>query len=117
MPLRTRLTERLGVEHPIISAPMGTFAGGRLAAAVSSAGGLGLIGGGYGDGDWIDRRIRQVVTGKSAAIPGASMKPPAVPLAVTRILCSQDQGSRSPSGSRPNMASSNAWRSACSTSD
>ena len=57
MPLRTRLTERLGVEHPIISAPMGTFAGGRLASAVSSAGGLGLIGGGYGDGDWLDREF------------------------------------------------------------
>ena len=57
MPLRTRLTERFGIEHPIISAPMGTFAGGRLAAAVSNAGGLGLIGGGYGDGDWLDREF------------------------------------------------------------
>ena len=33
---------------------MGFFAGGRLAAAVSQAGGLGLIGGGYGDGAWLD---------------------------------------------------------------
>jgi nitronate monooxygenase len=57
MPLRTRLTERLGIDHPIISAPMGTFAGGRLAAAVSKAGGLGLIGGGYGDRDWLDREF------------------------------------------------------------
>ena len=53
--MRTRLTERLGIELPIISAPMGFLAGGRLAAAVSSAGGLGLIGGGYGDRDWLDR--------------------------------------------------------------
>ena len=53
MVLRTRLTERFGVAHPIISAPMGLFAGGRLAAAVSSAGGLGLIGGGYGDSTWL----------------------------------------------------------------
>ena len=57
MSLRTRLTERLGIEHPIVSAPMGLFAGGRLAAAVSRAGGLGLIGGGYGDGDWLDREL------------------------------------------------------------
>ncbi|AZO00179.1 nitronate monooxygenase [Mesorhizobium sp. M9A.F.Ca.ET.002.03.1.2] len=57
MPLRTRLTERLGIEHPIISAPMGLLAGGKLAAAVSHAGGLGLIGGGYGDGDWLDREF------------------------------------------------------------
>ena len=31
------------------------FSGGRLAAAVSQAGSLGLLGGGYGDGDWIDQ--------------------------------------------------------------
>ena len=49
MTLRTRLTERLGIEHPIVSAPMGLVAGGALAAAVSAAGGLGLIGGGYGE--------------------------------------------------------------------
>ncbi|MBV8778397.1 MAG: nitronate monooxygenase [Alphaproteobacteria bacterium] len=46
MALRTRLTERLGIRHPILSAPMGGTAGGALAAAVSGAGGLGLIGGG-----------------------------------------------------------------------
>jgi nitronate monooxygenase len=46
MPLKTRLTERFGIEHPILLAPMGMIAGGRLAAAVSNAGGLGLIGGG-----------------------------------------------------------------------
>lgn len=54
MAIRTRLTERLGIAHPVISAPMGFFAGGRLAAAVSRAGGLGLIGGGYGDGAWLN---------------------------------------------------------------
>src|SRR4051794_41285848 len=53
MKLRTRLTERFDIEHPIISAPMGMIAGGRLAAGVSSAGGLGLIGGGYGGGGWV----------------------------------------------------------------
>jgi nitronate monooxygenase len=57
MRLRTRLTERFDMEHPIISAPMGMVAGGRLAAAVSNAGGLGLIGGGYGDGGWLDREF------------------------------------------------------------
>ncbi len=59
MTLRTRLTERLGVKHPIISAPMGLFSGGRLAAAVTRAGGLGLIGGGYGDGDWLRREFSE----------------------------------------------------------
>jgi nitronate monooxygenase len=32
-------------------------AGGRLAAAVSEAGGLGLIGGGYGDAKWLEREF------------------------------------------------------------
>src|SRR3954466_418664 len=57
MRLRTRLTERFDIQHPIISAPMGMVAGGRLAAAVSNAGGLGLIGGGYGDGGWLEREF------------------------------------------------------------
>lgn len=57
MPIQTRLTERLGITHPILSAPMGFVAGGRLAAAVTAAGGLGLIGGGYGDGEWIEREF------------------------------------------------------------
>lgn len=60
MPLKTRLTERFGIEHPILLAPMGMIAGGRLAAAVSNAGGLGLIGGGYGDEDWLNREFAAV---------------------------------------------------------
>jgi nitronate monooxygenase len=57
MALTTRLTERLGIHHPVISAPMAFAAGGLLAAAVSEAGGLGLIGGGYGDVEWLDREF------------------------------------------------------------
>ncbi len=45
--MRTRLTEAFGIQHPIICAPMALTTGGRLAAAVSSAGGLGIVGGGY----------------------------------------------------------------------
>lgn len=52
--IRTRLTERFGLAHPVISAPMAFAAGGRLAAAVTQAGGLGLIGGGYADADWVE---------------------------------------------------------------
>lgn len=57
MRLRTRLTERLGIEHPILLAPMGVMAGGRLAAAVTHAGGLGIIGGGYGDAGWLEKQF------------------------------------------------------------
>lgn len=58
--MQTRLTTLLGIEHPILSAPMAFAAGGRLAAAVTAAGGLGLIGGGYGDRDWLDREFAAV---------------------------------------------------------
>ena len=57
--LVTRLTRQLGIEHPVLSAPMALAAGGALAAAVTRAGGLGLIGGGYGDGDWLEREFAQ----------------------------------------------------------
>jgi nitronate monooxygenase len=55
--MQTRLTQKLGIEHPVISAPMGFAAGGKLAAAVTRAGGLGLIGGGYGDAEWLEREF------------------------------------------------------------
>ena len=45
--IETALTRLLGIEHPILLAPMGSAAGGRLAAAVTNAGGLGLVGSGY----------------------------------------------------------------------
>jgi len=41
--MRTRITELLGVEHPIVQAPMGYIARAQLASAVSNAGGLGII--------------------------------------------------------------------------
>ena len=64
MPERTKLstaiTRLLGIDHPVLLAPMGGVAGGALAGAVSEAGGLGLIGAGYADpavgfgsDDWI----------------------------------------------------------------
>jgi nitronate monooxygenase len=57
--LNTRLTEFFGIEHPIVLAPMAMISGGRLAAAVTSAGGLGLIGGGYCDPEWLQREFDQ----------------------------------------------------------
>ena len=57
MRLKTRLTDKLAIEHPILLAPMGVMAGGKLAAAVSDAGGLGIIGGSYGDADWLEQQF------------------------------------------------------------
>ncbi len=59
MPPITRLTEFFEIEHPILLAPMAMVSGGRLAAAVTAAGGLGLIGGGYGDAEWLRSEIGQ----------------------------------------------------------
>lgn len=57
MPIRTSLCDLFGIEHPVLLAPMAGVSGGALAAAVSNAGGLGLIGGGYGDADWLGREF------------------------------------------------------------
>ena len=56
MSIRNRLTQILGIEQPILLAPMDLVSGGRLAGAVSQAGGLGILGGGYGDEEWIERQ-------------------------------------------------------------
>jgi nitronate monooxygenase len=58
--IRTPLTETFGLRYPIVSAPMALVSGGRLAAAVSNAGGLGLVGGGYGDPDWLREELSLV---------------------------------------------------------
>lgn len=60
MGISTRITERFQILHPILSAPMAFAAGGRLASAVSAAGGLGLIGGGYGDRGWLEEQLALV---------------------------------------------------------
>ena len=41
--IKTRITEMLGIEYPIVQAPMGWIARSQLASAVSNAGGLGII--------------------------------------------------------------------------
>ena len=55
-----KLTRILGIEYPIILAPMGGGAGTpQLAAAVSNSGGLGSLGAGYLSADQIRTAIRQ----------------------------------------------------------
>lgn len=57
--LKTALCERLGIRFPVVLAPMGGVSGGRLAAAISRGGGLGLIGAAYADPDWIHGEFEQ----------------------------------------------------------
>jgi nitronate monooxygenase len=58
--IATDLTEMFGLRHPIMLAPMGGVSGGHLAATVSNAGGLGLVGGGYGDPAWLKVELSHV---------------------------------------------------------
>ncbi|HEX7329563.1 MAG TPA: nitronate monooxygenase [Casimicrobiaceae bacterium] len=58
--ITTALTRMFGLRHPIVLAPMGAVSGGGLAAAVSNAGGLGLVGGGYGDPAWLRTELELV---------------------------------------------------------
>ena len=58
--LKTRLTEKFNLTYPIIQAPMALAAGGVLAASISRAGGLGLIGGGYGDPQWLGEQFELI---------------------------------------------------------
>ncbi|MEV0662676.1 NAD(P)H-dependent flavin oxidoreductase [Actinomadura luteofluorescens] len=61
----TAFTEMFGVRYPIVLAPMGGSAGGELAAAVSRADGLGLLGSANGDAEWLAREAPIVAaTGK-----------------------------------------------------
>jgi enoyl-[acyl-carrier protein] reductase II len=56
-PLKTPIAEMLGIDYPIIQAPMGWIARSQLAAAVSNAGGLGIIETSSGDLDTIRKEI------------------------------------------------------------
>jgi nitronate monooxygenase len=59
--LHTRICDLFGIEHPVLNAPMASSAAAELAAAVSEAGGLGMIGGtSPGGGSWLREQIRAV---------------------------------------------------------
>ena len=57
--METRVTQMLGIEHPIIQGGMAWVAEHNLAAAVSAAGGLGLIGGANAPGQVVREEIRK----------------------------------------------------------
>ncbi len=57
--MKTRITELLGIECPIIQGGMAWVAEHHLAAAVSQAGGLGLIGGANAPGEVVREEIRK----------------------------------------------------------
>ncbi|HZQ78677.1 MAG TPA: nitronate monooxygenase [Acidimicrobiia bacterium] len=72
--LRTRFTELFGLTYPVMSAPMALHSGGRLAGAVSAAGGLGAFGGirPAAGPDWIAGEVEalRAVAGEAAFAVG-----------------------------------------------
>lgn len=56
--MKTEITELLGIEYPVIQGGMAWVAEHHLAAAVSEAGGLGLIGAANAPADWVREQIR-----------------------------------------------------------
>lgn len=57
MAITTAITTLLRISHPVLLAPMDLVSDARLAMAVSAAGGLGILGGGYGEEQWLTREL------------------------------------------------------------
>ncbi len=58
--MQTEITKLLGIEYPIIQGGMAWVAEYHLAAAVSKAGGLGIIGAASAPAEWVREQIREV---------------------------------------------------------
>jgi len=56
--IKTRINDILGIKYPVFQGGMAWVADGRLAAAVSEAGGLGIIGAGNAPADYVEEQIR-----------------------------------------------------------
>jgi nitronate monooxygenase len=65
MSITTTVTQLLSIEHPILLAPMDRVADARLTAAVSAAGGFGILGGGYGDQQWLSQELNLLEQSKA----------------------------------------------------
>ncbi|KAH7358881.1 2-nitropropane dioxygenase [Plectosphaerella cucumerina] len=84
-PITTPLTTLLGIQHPIVLAGMARTSGGALAAAVSNAGGLGVIGG----FQYTPDQLREIVAELKAAL-----RDPALPFGIDLALPQVGGGAR-----------------------
>ena len=77
--MKTRVTELLGIEYPIIQGGMAWVATHELASAVSNAGGLGIIGAGGAPASWVREQIQAAKkeTGKPFGVNLMLMNPEA----------------------------------------
>ncbi len=84
--MKTRITEILGMDYPIIQGGMAWVAEYHLAAAVSEAGGLGIIGAGGAPAEFVREQIRKVkeITEKPFGVNLMLMNPEAD--AIARVI-------------------------------
>ncbi len=75
--IRSKVSQLLGIQYPILQGGMAWVATGELAAAVSEAGGLGIIGSGQAPADWVRQEIKKVkaVTSKPFGVNIMLMSP------------------------------------------
>ena len=75
--MKTRITELLGIEHPVVQGAMARIADGGLAGAVSEAGGLGIIACGGARPEWIREQVARAraITSKPIGINVMLMDP------------------------------------------
>src|SRR3954464_3003410 len=86
--MRTRLTEMLGIEHPVMLAGMGGVSYHRLAAAVSEAGGFGCLGASTMSSDQMVEEIRKTreLTDKPFGVDLLTAVPQDMAAQVKRII-------------------------------
>ena len=75
--IKTPLCDLLGIEYPILQGGMAWVSTATLAAAVSEAGGLGIIGSGHNDAQWVRAQIRKAkeITSKPFGVNVMMMSP------------------------------------------
>lgn len=85
--MKTRITELLGIEYPVVQGAMARIADGGLAGAVSEAGGLGIIACGGAPLDWIEEQVTRAraITDKPIGINVMLMDPRAAEVA--ELVC------------------------------
>lgn len=86
--MKTALTERFGIEHPIFSAGMARVAQAELTAAVSNAGGMGCLGG--------VSYMPEALTAEIEKIESLTDRPYAINLLLPDTLTTEDEGAWAP---------------------
>ena len=61
--ISSRINDMLNISYPLICAPMANVTGGLLATKVTEAGGLGLIGSGYCNTQWLETQLNVATPG------------------------------------------------------